>query len=53
MFVHLGIFLVVCNFIAGEALNQMYFPVLIPVGVIWNILSFVVSHDCFCYVFSC
>ena len=27
----------------GEAINQFYFPILVPVGVIGNILSFLVS----------
>ena len=32
-------------FLTGEVFNQAYFPVLVPVGIVGNILSFLVSID--------
>ena len=32
------------NLHSGDALNQFYFPVLVPVGIVGNILSFLVRY---------
>ena len=36
------VFVTLSNSISGEAINQSYFLVLVPVGVIGNLLSFLV-----------
>ena len=36
------------SFISGEFINKSYFPILVPVGIIGNILSFLVSQQT-CY----
>ena len=36
------------NFLPGEAINKYYFPVLVPVGLIGNILSFLVRLNKLC-----
>ena len=45
MFEKNNVYINVNDLLSGEAINLAYMPVLVPVGVIGNILSFLVSID--------
>ena len=34
-----------CIIVSGEGINQVYFPILVPIGVVGNVLSFLVRKS--------
>ena len=34
-----------CIIVSGEGINQVYFPILVPIGVVGNVLSFLVRQS--------